>query len=421
MTRRSRKKTGRKNRRMGRRTFLLGAGAAVCAAAGLALRRGTSPAAADSTPEPSADPNPALPAGEWRAVWVSYLEWAAMDFSTEDAFRAGVVQLLDNCTGLGLNTVLAQVRPFGDALYRSTLFPWSHLCTGVQGQDPGFDPLDVLLQEAHTRGISVEAWVNPYRLRSSAAMPPNLAENNLANTHPDWLCTAGEGLYLNPAVPAAADYVVQGVAELVQNYPVDGIHFDDYFYPTTDPAFDADDYAAAGTALSLDDWRRQNVNALMALCYRTAHEYGVRFGVAPIGDPDRSYADQYSDAALWLAQGGYVDYLMPQLYWGQNYTKNGSTAQSLCQLAARWAALPRAEDVTLAVGLGAYRIGDGDGSDTPGEWSTGHSLADQLAALNTLGIDYIGLYRYDSLFNNTAYPTLAAAEQDSVAQIWRGD
>ena len=170
MTRRSRKKKGRKNRRMGRRTFLLGAGAAVCAAAGLALRRGTSPAAADSTPEPSADPNPALPAGEWRAVWVSYLEWAAMDFSTEDAFRAGVVQLLDNCAGLGLNTVLAQVRPFGDALYRSTLFPWSHLCTGVQGQDPGFDPLDVLLQEAHTRGISVEAWVNPYRLRSSAAI-----------------------------------------------------------------------------------------------------------------------------------------------------------------------------------------------------------------------------------------------------------
>ena len=246
MTRRSRKKTGRKNRRMGRRTFLLGAGAAVCAAAGLALRRGTSPAAADSTPEPSADPNPALPAGEWRAVWVSYLEWAAMDFSTEDAFRAGVVQLLDNCTGLGLNTVLAQVRPFGDALYRSSLFPWSHLCTGVQGKDPGFDPLDVLLQEAHTRGISVEAWVNPYRLRSSAAMPPNLADSNLANTHPEWVCTVDEGLYLNPAEPAAADYVVQGVAELVQNYAVDGIHFDDYFYPTTDESIDAAQFEASG-------------------------------------------------------------------------------------------------------------------------------------------------------------------------------
>ena len=282
MTRRSRTKTGRKNRRMGRRTFLLGAGAAECAAAGLALRRGTSPAAADSTPEPSADPNPALPAGEWRAVWVSYLEWAAMDFSTEDAFRAGVVQLLDNCTGLGLNTVLAQVRPFGDALYRSALFPWSHLCTSVQGKDPGFDPLDVLLQEAHTRGISVEAWVNPYRLRSSAAMPPNLADSNLANTHPEWVCTVDEGLYLNPAEPAAADYVVQGVAELVQNYAVDGIHFDDYFYPTTDESIDAAQFAASGAG-NLAAWRRENVTALVRAVHDTvkAADPTLRFGISP--------------------------------------------------------------------------------------------------------------------------------------------
>ena len=313
MTRRSRKKTGRKNRRMGRRTFLLGAGAAVCAAAGLALRRGTSPAAADSTPEPSADPNPALPAGEWRAVWVSYLEWAAMDFSTEDAFRAGVVQLLDNCTGLGLNTVLAQVRPFGDALYRSTLFPWSHLCTGVQGQDPGFDPLDVLLQEAHTRGISVEAWVNPYRLRSSAAMPPNLADGNLANTHPEWVCTVDEGLYLNPAEPAAADYVVQGVAELVQNYAVDGIHFDDYFYPTTDESIDAAQFAASG-AENLADWRRENVTALVRAVHDTvkAADPTLRFGISPQGNPDNDENQQYSDVTGWLASGSgdaVVDYL----------------------------------------------------------------------------------------------------------------
>ena len=154
----------------------------------------------------------------------------------DSTFRAGCAQMLDDCAGLGLNTVLAQVRPFGDALYRSSLFPWSHLCTGVQGADPGFDPLDILLQEAHGRGLSVEAWLNPYRLRSSAAMPPSLAENNLANTHPEWVCAVGDGLYLNPAEPAAADYVVQGVAELLQNYAVDGIHFDDYFYPTTDAA-----------------------------------------------------------------------------------------------------------------------------------------------------------------------------------------
>jgi len=407
---------------MGRRTFLLGAGAAVCAAAGLALRRVTSPAAADSTPEPSADPNPALPAGEWRAVWVSYLEWAAMDFSTEDAFRAGVVQLLDNCTGLGLNTVLAQVRPFGDALYRSTLFPWSHLCTGVQGQDPGFDPLDVLLQEAHTRGISVEAWVNPYRLRSSAAMPPNLADSNLANTHPEWVCTVDEGLYLNPAEPAAADYVVQGVAELVQNYAVDGIHFDDYFYPTTDESIDAAQFAAS-SAENLADWRRENVTALVRAVHDTvkAADPTLRFGISPQGNPDNDENQQYSDVTGWLASGGgdaVVDYLCPQVYWGQGFAlHNGSTRFAFENIVPAWLAYPRAADVALYFGLGAYRVGVGDGGSNENSlsgWSTGRALADQVAFLREQGAGGWALYRYGSLFG-PEQTSLAAAECGALA------
>ena len=396
--------------------------AAVCAAAGLALRRGTSPAAADSTPEPSADPNPALPAGEWRAVWVSYLEWAAMDFSTEDAFRAGVVQLLDNCAGLGLNTVLAQVRPFGDALYRSTLFPWSHLCTGVQGQDPGFDPLDVLLQEAHTRGISVEAWVNPYRLRSSAAMPPNLADGNLANTHPEWVCTVDEGLYLNPAVSAAADYVVQGVAELVQNYAVDGIHFDDYFYPTTDESIDAAQFAASGAG-NLAAWRRENVTALVRAVHDTvkAADPTLRFGISPQGNPDNDENQQYSDVTGWLASGGgdaVVDYLCPQVYWGQGFAlHNGSTRFAFENIVPAWLAYPRAADVALYFGLGAYRVGVGDGGSNENSlsgWSTGRALADQVAFLREQGAGGWALYRYGSLFG-PEQTSLAAAECGALA------
>ncbi len=423
MTRRSRKKTGRKNRRMGRRTFLLGAGAAACVAAGLYLRRVTSPAAADSTPEPSADPNPALPAGEWRAVWVSYLEWAAMDFSTEDAFRAGVVQLLDNCTGLGLNTVLAQVRPFGDALYRSALFPWSHLCTGVQGKDPGFDPLDVLLQEAHTRGISVEAWVNPYRLRSSAAMPPNLADSNLANTHPEWVCTVDEGLYLNPAEPAAADYVVQGVAELVQNYAVDGIHFDDYFYPTTDESIDAAQFAASGAG-NLAAWRRENVTALVRAVHDTvkAADPTLRFGISPQGNPDNDENQQYSDVTGWLTAEGedaVVDYLCPQIYWGFGYTlKSGSTRFAFENIVPAWCAMPRSGNVALYFGLGAYRVGTGDGGaneDSTSQWSTGSALAKQVETLRAQGAGGWALYRYGSLFGSAA-PEQAAAEREALAR-----
>ena len=424
MTRRSRKKTGRKNRRMGRRTFLLGAGAAVCAAAGLALRRVTSPAAADSTPEPSADPNPALPAGEWRAVWVSYLEWAAMDFSTEDAFRAGVVQLLDNCTGLGLNTVLAQVRPFGDALYRSSLFPWSHLCTGVQGQDPGFDPLDVLLTEAHARGLSLEAWVNPYRLRSSASMPPVLAENSLLNTHPEWVCTVNEGAYLNPAIPEAADYVVQGVAELVQNYAVDGIHFDDYFYPTTDPSIDAAQFAASGEA-DLTAWRRANVTRLVKAAHDAvkAADPTLRFGVSPQGNPDNDRNEQYTDLSVWLTASGadaVVDYLCPQIYWGYGYTlSSGSTRFAFENITAEWLALPRAESTALYFGLGAYRVGVGDGganADSVSQWCTGSALARQVTDLRSAGAGGWALYRYGSLFRSDE-SGLAAAERAALTAL----
>ena len=421
MTRRRRKKTGTTQRRFGRRSFLAGAVVlAGGAAAALLHRCGTVPVS--NPPAPAV--NPALPSGEWRAVWVSYLDWAELDFSGADPFRAGAAQLLDNCAGLGLNTVIAQVRPFGDALYRSSLYPWSHLCTGKQGQDPGFDPLDIFLQEAHRRGISVEAWINPYRLRSSGAMPPNLAPENLVNTHPEWLCTVGEGTYLNPAEPAAADYVVQGVAELLQNYPVDGIHFDDYFYPSTDAALDAAQFAASG-ASDLGSWRRQKVTALVQAVYRTvkAADPTLRFGISPQGNPDNDINQQYSDVTAWLAAGGeqaVIDYLCPQVYWGYGFTlSSGSTRFAFENILPEWLSYPRAEDVALYFGLGAYRIGTGDGSsdgDSVRRWSTGSALAAQVEDLRSKGAQGWALYRYGSLFGASA-PELAAAECAALRRI----
>lgn len=420
MTQRRRSKAaGRKT--FGRRAFLAGAGA-VCAAAGAYLwhRRGPDSPAGGEVETPTA-PNPALPAGEWRAVWVSYLEWARMNFSSEEMFRAGAAQLLDNCAGLGLNTVLAQVRPFGDALYRSNLYPWSHLCTGVQGQDPGFDPLDVLLQEAHGRGLSVEAWINPYRLRSSAAVPPNLAETNLICTHPEWTCTVGEGVYLNPAEPAAAGYVVQGVAELVQNYAVDGIHFDDYFYPTTDEGIDAVQFAASGVS-SRTIWRRENVTALVQAVHDAvkAQDPTLRFGISPQGNPDNDEDQQYSDVKAWLAAGGdhaVVDYLCPQVYWGEGFTlSSGSTRFAFENIVPEWLGYPRAADVALYFGLGAYRIGVGDGGADPDagtRWNTGEALARQVQFLREQNAGGWALYRYGSLFD----PDRAAAAEAECAAL----
>ena len=378
-------------------------------------RRGeTAPAA---TPAPTATAEPTA-AATYRAVWVSYLEWQQVDFSTPETFSGDIAVILDNIRNLGATVVLAQVRPFGDALYPSSYYPFSHLCTGQQGRDPGYDPLALLVQAAHDRGLALEAWVNPYRIQ--AGLTPALCGASPAKLHPDWVKYTDTGAYLDPANTAVRQYIADAVGELCANYDVDGIHFDDYFYPTTDPAFDAADYAASGTALTRDDWRRENVNALVELCHATARRYGVRFGVAPVGDPEQNYALQYSDAARWLRQGT-VDYLMPQLYWGQEYVKDGDTSHSLARLAGAWAALPRAAGVRLYAGLGAYRIGAGDGSDAGSEWVSGRALADQLNLLDRLGVQGAGLYRYASLFDASDYAGLAAAEVDAVRQVWQID
>ena len=420
-----RRRNRHRKRRVGRRAFLIGLGGSVSAALTYYLLRSI-PAGnnAEPAPSPQAATNPALPSGEWRAVWVSYLEFAEMDFSSESAFRADAAALMDNCLSLGLNTVIAQVRPFGDALYRSSLFPWSHLCTGVQGQDPGFDPLDVLLTEAHARGLSLEAWVNPYRLRSSASMPPVLAESSLLNNHPEWVCTVNEGAYLNPAIPEAADYVVQGVAELVQNYAVDGIHFDDYFYPTTDPSIDAAQFAASGEA-DLTAWRRANVTRLVKAAHDAvkAADPTLRFGVSPQGNPDNDRNEQYTDLSVWLTASGadaVVDYLCPQIYWGYGYTlSSGSTRFAFENITAEWLALPRAESTALYFGLGAYRVGVGDGganADSVSQWCTGSALARQVADLRSVGAGGWALYRYGSLFRSDE-SGLAAAERAALTAL----
>ncbi len=378
-------------------------------------RRGETAPAATPAPTATAEPTAAVP---YRAVWVSYLEWQQVDFSTPETFSGDIAVILDNIRDLGATVVLAQVRPFGDALYPSSYYPFSHLCTGQQGRDPGYDPLALLVQAAHDRGLALEAWVNPYRIQTG--LTPALCDASPAKLHPDWVKYTDTGAYLDPANTAVRQYIADAVGELCANYDVDGIHFDDYFYPTTDPAFDAADYAASGTALTRDDWRRENVNTLVELCHATARRYGVRFGVAPVGDPEQNYALQYSDAARWLRQGT-VDYLMPQLYWGQEYVKDGDTSHSLARLAGAWAALPRAAGVRLYAGLGAYRIGAGDGSDAGSEWVSGRALADQLNLLDRLGVQGAGLYRYASLFDASDYAGLAAAEVDAVRQVWQID
>ena len=393
---------------------------------------GAAPGSSAPLPGSSADvqPSPAAlakPAGaEYRAVWISYLEWQSADFSSEAAFRAQMGGWFDQYAAMGLNTVLAQVRPFGDALYPSAIFPWSSVCTGAQGRDPGFDPLAVLVEEAHARGLRLEAWLNPYRLALNDTVPGAFSADSLAAAHPEWVKQAAGGQYLDPSRPDVRGCIAAGVQEILDGYAVDGIHLDDYFYPTTDEAFDAAEYAAAGTNLSLEDWRRDNVNALVRQLYQLVHAGGrtagaVPLGISPQGNNDNNYAQQYSDAALWLSTPGYIDYAMPQVYWGYGYTTgSGSTRFAFENITAEWLALPRAEGVALYFGLGAYRIGDGDGGNydhAQDQWQTGHNLADMVTTLRGAGADGFGLYRSDFLLRSAAWPQLAQAECAALTEV----
>ena len=361
---------------------------------------------------------------EMKAVWLSYLDLKPMLLDKNDKsvgkaqFTQNIQKAFDNIQQLGLNTVIAQVRPFSDALYESELFPWSYLATGEEGADPGFDPLAIMVEQAHQRGLQLHAWVNPYRVRTSATNKQLSSKNPAVK-----LLKSGDAIRYNgavtydPASKKAQQLIVDGVREIVEKYDVDGIHFDDYFYPATEESIDAAQFAASGAA-DLAAWRRQNVTALVKKVRDTVKtaDPTLRFGISPQGNPDNDLNSQYSDVTAWLAAGGeeqVVDYLCPQIYWGYGYTlQSGSTRFAFENIVPAWLAYPRAEGVALYFGLGAYRVGTGDGGANPDSvsgWSTGDVLARQVQDLRSQNAGGWALYRYGSLFGAGA-PEQAAAE-----------
>lgn len=355
-------------------------------------------------------------------MWISYLDWDnAFDTSSADAFEASATAAFDKCVAIGINCVIVQVRPFTDAVYPSEIFPWSSLISGTQGTAPDYDPLKIMIDVAHAKGLAFEAWINPYRVKLNDKNPGELAATNPAVLHPEWVETVDGGMYFNPAIPEVQTLITNGVVELVKNYNVDGIQFDDYFYPTTDASFDEEEYLLYANNKPLDEWRRDNVNTLVSGVYKAikAEKSSVIFGISPQGNNDNNYNSQYSDVSMWLSTKGYVDYIMPQLYWGFNYkTSGGSDRFAFKNIVNEWLAMPRDDSVSLALGLGAYRVGDSDGgSNDQSEWSTGHNLKDMTDALDEVdGIGGFALFRYEFVFASPTNHELATKEATALAE-----
>ena len=344
--------------------------------------------------------------GEVRGVWISFLEFDhLLRGRTQAEFTANIRKVYDNIAAYGLNTVIVQVRPFGDALYPSDYFPWSQFAAGTEGVNPGFDPLAIMVDEAHARGMRFEAWINPYRIRASGSTVP-LSENNPAlrwinEGHPGVIRYNGIISY-NPADSQARALIVNGVREIVRNYSVDAIHIDDYFYPTTSPEFDAASfqaYLARGGTRDLGDWRRNNVETLMREMYAAikAEDPNVLFGISPQSRIDYNFDNLYLDIARIAQNPGYTDYIMPQIYFGFQHA-----TQPFQQSLNDWAAIVNPDYVTLYIGLAAYKSGLDDAWAGAGrsEWINNTNLLARKVEASRGAEGYAGfvLFRYDSLF-----------------------
>ena len=311
---------------------------------------------------------------EMRGVWVATvanIDWPSKTGLPADRQRAELVSIMDRAAALGLNTIVFQVRPASDAVYRSALEPWASLLSGVQGTDPGFDPLELAVDLAHARGMQLHAWINPFRAGNSKDSTV-LAGNHMFFKHRDRVRVYGTQLWLDPGDPEVHDHVMRVVTDIVRRYDVDAVHADDYFYPYPQadsakvniPFPDSATYARYGNGMALDDWRRANVDRFIERLGREVHAIkpSVLVGISPFGiwrpgNPPSvagfdAYAAIYADSRKWLQQG-WVDYLAPQLYWAIAAPQQGYPALLDWWVAQR--TLPR----HLWPGLAAYRVGDG--------------------------------------------------------------
>lgn len=329
------------------------------------------------TPQSSASmpETEAVPASE-RVIglWVSYSELNSM---LSDNFNEQFKALLENCRATGISDLFVHVRAFCDSIYPSELFPLSSAAAGYNG-----DLLRDIVELTHKAGLRLHAWINPYRVRTADENIDALADKSpakmwLKDSDPgnDLNVCFSNGIYLNPASEEVRRTVIAGIREILTNYDVDGIHFDDYFYPTEQAAFDEKSYAGytSGTEhpLSLADWRRAQVNQLISGCYTAVKFFSKDkiFSVSPAASIEKNYSSMYADVKAWM-KNGCVDWIIPQLYFGFEYPDKNFRFDSLLK---EWRSVKSAENVRLIPGIAAYKLGTENEPDRA-EWGDNAEL-----------------------------------------------
>lgn len=330
-------------------------------------------------------------------VWVPYLSLATEEH-TQAAFEEKFKKIADSAGEKGINALFVHVRPFCDALYPSKLYPWSHILTGEQGKNPGFDPLQFMVEYTHGKGMEFHAWINPLRVKTLET-PQTLAEDNpyaaLGEESPYYFMEYEGGVYLNPAYPYIRTLIADGAAEIVKNYDVDGVHFDDYFYPSKAEELDSEAYElyiqSVETALPLPEWRKANINAMVQEVYEKVKSADPKaeFGISPQGNIENDES-MGADVRAWCGTAGYVDYICPQLYYSFE-----NPALGYAEALEEWLALPKWEGLQVYAGLALYKAGsDAD----EGTWKlSDDTIRRQIEAAQAAECSGVVLYSADYL------------------------
>lgn len=353
------------------------------------------------------------PKREFRGVWiatVSNIDWPSQPGLSPVVQQEEFRYILDEHQKNGMNAVVVQVRPTTDALYRSSHELWSHWLTGKQGKapNPPYDPLAFQIEEAHKRGMEFHAWFNPYRA-SFDTIAQNISPKHITRTKPEWFVEYGGRLYFKPGLPEVREYIVEVIAEVVQNYDIDAVHFDDYFYPypTQDPFPDDESFAIYHNNITdKDDWRRYNVDEVIRMLserIKSTKPY-VKFGISPFAiwrnraEDSRgsdtngltNYGQLYADVRGWLEKG-WIDYVVPQLYF-----HIGFEIADYAKLLDWWS--KNSFDKHLYIGQGTYRI---NASDKYKEWNDPLEPGRQLRLnRNTANVHGSVYFSSKSVMNN---------------------
>lgn len=363
---------------------------------------------------------PTFNQSEIRGVWLSYYEIdVTNETGTAEKYRAYLEELCTDFARYGITDVFAHVRAYADAIYKSSVYPVSEYAAGVQGGELPFDCLEIICDVMTKHNIRVHAWVNPYRVHNGTDINELSADNKARQWYNPYsnedVAIVGDKIYFNPASKKAQELVISGAAEILERYPVAGIHIDDYFYPPECGDFDSAEYSAylsASGTLSLEDWRRSNVNDLVSRLYQTVKSYGADkiFSISPAGNIDNNYQSLYADVELWC-KGGYADMIIPQIYFGFEHS-----TRPFDECTDEWYSL-KGQNVVMPVGLALYKSGTEDSYAGDGalEWrSSSNIIARQVQYLRNKGCDGFVIFSVEYFDDENNFP---AAELQNLRSI----